>query len=310
MPRKPRIHIPYAFYHAILRGNNKQNIFVDEEDRSYLCLKLQEGLSRFSHKIHAFCFMTNHIHLLIQVCAYPLGDIIHHFSSIYARTFNRHYDRIGHLFQGRFKAQLVRDEKYLLDLIRYIHLNPVRANIVTDPADYLWSSHRAHIGKWELPWLEKSLIEKKFPTGAQYQQFIESNKETPYLIDYEAALTEPVLLFEEENPGKIGKRTERKSKLSSKIGIGEIVTVVCHLLKVDEWVLCSRNQEAGVCRARRICVFLALQAPKVRISEVARALKRDKSVISRIGETAKATMLADMDERVIIQKCLSLLSLI
>lgn len=153
MARKPRIHFPGAFYHVILRGNARQDIFFEEKDRYRCYLLMQEGTERYRHRIHAFCLMTNHIHLLVQVADVPLARIMQNLSFRYTRWANWRQGKSGHLFQGRYKAVLIDADEYLLELVRYIHLNPVRAAMAKDPFDYQWSSHRAYCGKETIPWL-------------------------------------------------------------------------------------------------------------------------------------------------------------
>ena len=151
MPRKPRLHFPGAFYHVLLRGNDGQKIFFDEEDRYRLYLLLQEGTCRYGHRVHAFCFIGNHLHFVIQVADVPLSRIVQNFSFRFTRWINRKQGRVGHLFQGRFKAILVDAERYLLELVRYIHLNPVRAGFTKGAEDYPWSGHKAYLGIEYIP---------------------------------------------------------------------------------------------------------------------------------------------------------------
>jgi len=113
MPRKARMtHFSGAIYHVILRGNNRQNIFFSPEDRYYIYSLFQEGTLRFGYHIHAFCLMINHMHLLIEVAAIPLGKIIQNLAFRYAQWSNRKLNKVGHLFQGRYKAILVQDQNY------------------------------------------------------------------------------------------------------------------------------------------------------------------------------------------------------
>ena len=123
MARKPRIHYPGAFYHVILRGNDGQDIFYTKIDRSRFCELLQEGIERYEHRIHGFCLMSNHLHLIVQAGDIPLSRILQNVSFRYTRYINKKKKRIGHLFQGRYKAILIDADSYLLELVRYIHLN-------------------------------------------------------------------------------------------------------------------------------------------------------------------------------------------
>jgi putative transposase len=107
MARKQRVYCPGAFYHVILRGNSGQTIFFDDKDRTRFYLLLQEGVERFGHRIHAFCLMTNHIHLAIQIADISLSRILQNLCFRYTRWVNWRQGRTGHLFQGRYKAVLI-----------------------------------------------------------------------------------------------------------------------------------------------------------------------------------------------------------
>ena len=143
MARQPRIHFTGAVYHVMLRGNARAEIFFEKDDRHRFYLLLQEGVERFGCRIHAFCLMTNHVHLAVQVGATPLSRSMQNLTFRYRQWINHRDRRVGHLFQGRYKAILINRDDYLLELVRYIHLNPVQARLVRAPAAYRWSGHRA-----------------------------------------------------------------------------------------------------------------------------------------------------------------------
>ena len=146
MPRRPRINIPGRFYHIMLRGNDKKRIFYSTEDFIRLSFLLQEGIERFKHRIHAFCFMPNHIHLVLQASDTPISKVVQNFSFRYSSYFNRTHDAVGHLFQGRFKAILIDEATYLMKLVRYVHSNPIRSGLVDSLENYPWSSHHTYLG--------------------------------------------------------------------------------------------------------------------------------------------------------------------
>jgi putative transposase len=154
MPRQPRVHYCGAFYHVILRGNNKQDIFYSDRDRFKLSFLIQEACETYLCKIHAFCFMSNHIHMLIEVGETPLSHFMQNVAFRYAQWINKKFEKVGHLFQGRFKAILVDHDEYLLTLVRYIHLNPLNAGLTKYPDDAWWSSHHCYLGKLTFPWVE------------------------------------------------------------------------------------------------------------------------------------------------------------
>lgn len=162
LARKPRLHVPGGTYHVVVRGNNRQNLFVDDRDRGEIFRLIGEGVERFAHRIHAFCCMTNHVHLLAEVDRAPLSRIVHNLCFRYARWFNQRYGRSGHHFERRYRALLVESDSYLLELVRYIHRNPVRAGLSKWAEDYPWSSHRAYLGRSGPAWLTTTGVLRLF----------------------------------------------------------------------------------------------------------------------------------------------------
>jgi REP element-mobilizing transposase RayT len=146
MARKPRLHVPGGVYHVMLDGNGGPEIFLTDEDRLHFYDLVEEGVDRFGHRIHGFCLMGNHVHLVVQVAETPLAKIVQNLSFRYTRWIHRRQRTVGHVFQGRYKAILVDADAYLLTLVRYVHLNPVRAALVAHPDDYRWSGHRTYLG--------------------------------------------------------------------------------------------------------------------------------------------------------------------
>lgn len=178
MARKGRIHIPEAVYHVILRGNNRQDIFADDKDRFRFYSIIDIARQRFTFKIHAFCLMTSHFHLELQVADVPLPKIMQCIAQRYVQWFNWRHHKTGHLFERRYKAILVDTDEYLKELAAYIHLNPVRSRIVKTPEKYKWSSHQAYLRKMTLPWLETDFILSMFspdPKRAQasFKEFVD-----------------------------------------------------------------------------------------------------------------------------------------
>src|SRR5262249_9371811 len=148
-----RLHVPGGLYHVIWRGNEQRAIFFDDQDRERFYALLSEGVDRFGYRVHDFCLMTNHVHLALQAVKEPVSAPPQDLALRSTQALHRKLGRMGHLFQGRYKAWLVDHDAYLLELIRYIHLNPVRANLVTEASRYRWSGHRAYLGTTVLSWL-------------------------------------------------------------------------------------------------------------------------------------------------------------
>src|SRR3990167_5084236 len=146
MARPIRIEYPGALYHITSRGNEQKSIYVNDSDRRYFIALLEQTLKRFNWICYSYCLMDNHYHLLIETVDPTLSKGMRYLNGVYTQRMNREYSRVGHLLQGRFKAIIVEKESYLLELCRYIVLNPVRAKLVKMPEEYPWSSYRAMIG--------------------------------------------------------------------------------------------------------------------------------------------------------------------
>jgi REP element-mobilizing transposase RayT len=145
MPRRSRIHSLSGVYHIMMRGNEKMDIFMDDEDKSKLMDILFDKQVISGYKLYAYCLMRNHIHLVLKECKETLAQCMKRINVSYAYYFNKKYCRVGHLFQDRFKSECIDDESYLLSAIRYIHNNSVTAKIAAKPGDYPWSSYNGYI---------------------------------------------------------------------------------------------------------------------------------------------------------------------
>ena len=146
MSRPLRLHAPGVPLHVMSRGNNKQEIFTDACDyRMYLGI-LEEGLDRFGVECNAFCAMWNHAHLILTPRTLPVASLMQQVNSGYCQWFNRRHGRVGHLLQGRYKALFIGDSSYFLNALRYVGLNPVVANCVSDPTAWEWSSYADTMG--------------------------------------------------------------------------------------------------------------------------------------------------------------------
>jgi len=165
------------------RGNAQAAIFVDDVDRNTFLAVLRQTLRRFNVLCHAYCLMTNHFHLLLETPDANLSKAMRQLNSVYTQAFNRRHGRVGHVLQGRFKAIVVDREAYLLELCRYVVLNPVRAGMVRDVGKYPWSSYRATAGLDKVPeflsvdWiLEQFGLDRK-SACSEYQRFIKAGME-------------------------------------------------------------------------------------------------------------------------------------
>jgi len=145
MPRRAREKSKTGIYHMILRGMNRQTIFEEEEDAQKFLEVLDYYKELIGYKIYAYCLMGNHIHLLLQEGSEELGIFMRRIGASYVYWYNKKYQRIGHLFQDRYKSEVVEDDKYFLSVLRYIHHNPMKAGLVKDLASYKWSSYDEYL---------------------------------------------------------------------------------------------------------------------------------------------------------------------
>ncbi len=177
MSRPLRIEFNGALYHITSRGNARQDIFLNGEDFVDFLRTLTSVVKRYHFLLHAYCLMGNHYHLLVETPKGNLSKGMRQLNGLYVQHFNQKHQRAGHLLQGRYQSILVDKENYLLELCRYIVLNPVRAGIVKDPKDYRWSSYQATAGDTKIPglstdWILLQLDKEKKKASIQYQSFV------------------------------------------------------------------------------------------------------------------------------------------
>ena len=269
MARPLRVEYPGAFYHVINRGNAGENLFKGIRDREKFLEYLETAIERFSLKIYTYCLMTNHFHVLLETRLPNLSQAIQWVNVSYAGYFNRKYQRNGHLFQGRFKSILVDADEYLKQLSRYIHLNPVRANLVEHPDEYKWSSYSTITGKTKEPaWLESAWLLSQF--GTQRKQAI-----TNYRKFVEEANTKDM-----KNPAKdlsggfilgspdfviwiketfLSTRSDENEipqlrELKPRINIDQIVEAVCREFNCEIETILQKGRKRNV--ARDVAIYL------------------------------------------------------
>ena len=186
MPRRGRLHIPGACYHVIGRGLERRAIYRDDEDKQDFLLRLGENLSRYQAQCLAWALMSNHYHFLVRVGAEPLGKIMAPALCGFAGRYNRRHDRSGYVFQNRFTSILIDEDSYLLELIRYIHLNPIRAGMLESRSEldqYPWTGHAGILGIRMQPWYAREAALEVFsdiPTKRlrRYLEFIDAGVTT------------------------------------------------------------------------------------------------------------------------------------
>jgi REP element-mobilizing transposase RayT len=165
MPRKARLDAPGALHHIIIRGINKAPIFKDDQDKTRFLERLAENVTQGECKVYAWVLMTNHVHILFKSGKDGISSIMRKQLTWYAQYFNRRHKRTGHLFENRYKSIICEEDTYLLALVRYIHINPVRAKIIESIEQldrYPWTGHRTLIGKADHGWMDRDAVLSEF----------------------------------------------------------------------------------------------------------------------------------------------------
>lgn len=185
MTRPLRIEFAGALYHVTSRGDGREDIYLDDNDRECFLEVLSDVCERFNWVVHGYCLMSNHYHLLIETPDSNLSKGMRQLNGVFTQKFNRYHARVGHVFQGRYKAILVEKESYLLELARYIVLNPVRAQMVRSAKDWPWSSYRATAGikkpgyGLKVDWVLSCFSSNKKVAIKRYREFVSEGKNQP-----------------------------------------------------------------------------------------------------------------------------------
>jgi putative transposase len=279
MPRPLRIHVPAAFYHVTLRGNHRQNIFFSPADRRLFEDITCEVLERFAARLHAYCWMTDHVHMLLQVGDAPLGRLMLRIAGRYARSIQKHLRTTGHLFEKRYHPILVDADEYLLELLRYIHLNPVRAHMVDHPTQYPWSSHHAYLGNPTGPWITTDFALSLFHPQREraldaYRRFIDQDLDASLSPLSQCNPNDRRILGSDDFAAQLlGRAWKPKSRKT----LATLIAEGCEQFSVSLEALRSRSCQRRLTAARAWITHQALILQITSLSEVARSFNRSEA---------------------------------
>jgi REP element-mobilizing transposase RayT len=315
--RKPRQHYGGALYHFIARGNNRQPIFLAESDRRAFERFLSDGVERFGHRHHAYCWMTNHVHMAVEVANVPLSHIAHNLLFRYARWFHRKHGRSGHLFERRYRASLISTDAALQSLVRYIHLNPVRAGIVDRPSAYPWSSYSAY-SELDSPgpsWLTRNFVLSLFgetPVGARAALRAFTELEVGDGVEDWA---QPVTPDSEPELGSYEVLAANRQQAfteqvaSSSITLEKILCAVSSACSLARSELSADVQRRAVVRARSLAGCIVYKAPHLTLEQLGAAVGRDASTLSRAADNIARRLATDPELQDLLTRIESSLSL-
>jgi len=283
MARPLRLDFAGGVYHVIVRGNERKAIFRDNRDRVVYLDRLADCRSRFGFFLYAYCLMGNHVHLALERGPVPLSRIMLTLQSFYSQRFNRRHDRVGHLFQGRFKSLLVEKDRYLFALLRYIHANPVKARLVTRPQDYPWSSDRYFRSGAGPDWLDLDrvlpmLAPTKRQAIARYRQLMKGAIGPLY---EDSATIARSIKGDQEFAERVIRESGEVPLHKRNWTVEGIAVAVASFERLSVEELRRRGQAPGPSRARAIAAHLGRIEAGIPVAQMARYFGRDGSTMAR-----------------------------
>lgn len=298
MGRPLRIEFENAVYHITSRGNERKKIYRDDGDKEKFLGLLEDYKNRYNFLIHCFVLMDNHYHLVIETLRPNLIKIMHGLNSGYTGYFNKKYKRSGHLFQGRYKAIIVDKENYLLELSRYVHLNPLRAKIINKPQDYKWSSYGGYIRKKEVNnlnnynWLLSIFGNEEKKSRRQYKEFVEEGIAKKLENPVKRAVGNIILgskefidsILVKIDRDEIGQEIANRNEILKTINPQEVIKEVSNKYKIKPIEITNtgtRNNEArnvAIYITRNVCELSNKETAKIfggiKESAVSKVVKR------------------------------------
>ncbi|HMB15633.1 MAG TPA: transposase [Pelovirga sp.] len=284
MARKPRLHFPGAIYHVSLRANGAQRVFTEVADYTRLLLLLQEGIEKFRHQVHAYVLLPTEIRLVVAVDEVPLARIMQQLGFRYTRWFNDYHQQQGHLFQGRYKAILIDPERYLLPLVRDLHLAPVTSAVDNDPMSYPWSSHRACCGREKVLWLTQTLVLAHFEeTGIRalmrFHAYVNEGPAEPAALNfYRGGDYDPRVLGDKDY-ARSALKLARQAR-PSEIDPEPVLALVLRDFNLTEAELAAAGKNRQCSQARAFLGWLCLETGCMTLTALGERLGRDVSSLS------------------------------
>lgn len=273
--------MPGGVYHVVVRGNERAAVFRDDADRERYLKRLAHYREKFGLRLLAFCLMGNHVHLAIRRGQFPLSRVMAGLQSSYTQWFNRRHRRVGHLFQGRYKAFLVQEDVYLLGLVRYIHENPVKARLVETARAYPWSSDRYYRRGRGPEWLDlddvlKMLGRRRRAAVKAYVALMERGD----VPDYEKAESVGQLVKGDEGFALLQLEESRQLEPRLK-GLSErkVVQAVAQALDLEVSEVRGRQKDRRLAEARWIAGYLGRQLGAISLARMGRYFHRDESTL-------------------------------
>jgi putative transposase len=286
MARKPRVEFEGALYHVIVRGNHRRDIFRDEADRVTYLGRVEHYRERYQCVVYAYVLMSNHVHMLVETGAVGLSKIMQGIQFSYTQRYNRRYRAVGHLFQGRYKSILCDRDAYLLELVRYIHLNPARMKHAQDPWKYPWSSHRAYVGENSPVRVRTDAVLKQFASNMRaarraYRGFMRDGLDQGHLDRFYETI-EQRFLGDERFVEEVERKKKEREPGKIKVKFDRLVEGVASVYGIEAVRLLGTERKRRWVEPRSLLVYAAREWCGMKTSVLAEHLHRDASMISRL----------------------------
>lgn len=300
MARKPRVEIQGGLYHIMTRGNNRQVIFGSDEDYLKMLSLLAEQKGKLPFYLYAYCLMPNHLHLLVERRDDSISRVMHRVLTGYSRYHNRRYDKVGHVVQGRYKAILCQSDQYLAELVRYIHLNPVRAKMVPRAERYVYSSHRAYVGLEELDLVDTEPVLRYFGATKRlalqrFQLFVRAGMKLGHREDFYPVEEQRILgseEFVEQAKGRVGeipKRALPQIERRVEIDAEELIRASEAALGLKAVEFCGESKARSAVLVKE-AVIMTGRSLGMSNAMLSRALEVHSSAVSRRFDSARKRM--------------------
>lgn len=284
MPRKPRIHYEGALYHVIARGNNKEDVLAGDRDKQKYLALVEKYKQKYLFRLYAYVLMSNHLHMLLQVGSVPLSKIMQGIQQSYTQYFNNKYGRIGHVFQQRYKAILCDQDVYLLELIRYIHNNPVKAGLSVN-LDYWWSSHGYYVNPET-----NSLVDVDLPLSLfagnrgeainKYLEFMQAEGSLPENWEGRS------ILGGDDFIAQANKRPYESNDMPSRLSQDMVLQLVVNDTNLTLEQILRGGKRRDVVKARQRLVYLLSTRVGMTDQEIADYLQTSLATVSRYRNQA------------------------
>ncbi len=304
MARRPRLFAPGILYHVIVRGNYRQRTFLNDSDYQAYLERLGRYRKRFGITVYAYCLMPNHVHLLMEAGSQPLSRFMQGLQQSYTQYFNRRHRKIGHLFQGRYKAIVCEKDEYLLSLVRYIHLNPSRAKLVRRLDEYSYSGHRDYAAGRVSEVLDPSRVLEMLGERAGYRRFLQDGIAEGHREEY-YQVADQMFLGDEEFTEKLKIKGDKEQERSApKKPLSAAFRRAARAVKLEPEVLLGADRGWKTSRSRALVGYVLIRRLGYKLKDVAKCLGRDvatvSSLVSRYSErTAKDEDLKKQTARVL-----------